>query len=342
MTISRAKIPLEGPAAHAGPPDVLIVDDSPSNLEVLSRMLRERGYRFRVANGGRRAIASAQAQPPDIVMLDITMPEMDGYEVCELLKKDPRTGEVPVIFISALDDALDKVRAFRVGGADYVSKPFQVEEVLARIDHQLRIARLQEDLARQNRELAAKNERLLELSRELERLSRTDALTGLANRRHLMEVLDRESRRAIRARAPFSLLIVDVDHFKPFNDGYGHQAGDECLRRVAAALRDALNRPEDSVGRYGGEEFVIALPGTAAPGALEVGRRLGDAVRACAIPHEHLPISRSSPVVTISGGIATLEVGASAPLDTLLALADAALYRAKDEGRDRVLAHAAG
>jgi diguanylate cyclase (GGDEF)-like protein len=331
-------------ARDAGRGAILIVDDNPANLEVLSRMLRERGYRFRVARSGARAITSARSEPPDLVMLDITMPEMDGYQVCEALKMDPRTAGVPVIFISALDDALDKVRAFRVGGADYVGKPFQLEEVLARIEHQLRISRLQEDLARRNRELSAKNEELLAVSRELERangelerLSRSDALTGLANRRHLMEVLDRESRRAARARLPFSLVIVDVDFFKQYNDVYGHQAGDECLRRVSAALRDALRRPEDFVGRYGGEEFVVALPGTDAAGAQEVGRKLCEAVRRCAIPHDR---SQAAPVVSISGGVATLEVDTSVPLDALLARADEALYRAKREGRDRVLPHA--
>lgn len=322
--------------------EVLIVDDNPANLDILAALLRGNGYRFRVATSGHRAIASAQAQRPDIVMLDITMPEMNGYQVCEALKGDPRTAEIPVIFVSALDDALDKVRAFRAGGADYVTKPFQLEEVLARLENQLKISRLQEDLAHRNRELSAKNEQLEEMSRELAaanrellHLSRTDQLTGLANRRRLMELLESGVTDAARSGRPFSLLIVDIDDFKQYNDHYGHQGGDECLRRVGACLRDSLQETDAIVGRYGGEEFVAGFPGLDDASSLGVARALCDSVRGLAIPHER---SRVTSVVTISGGLSTLAAGGAPALPALLGTADAALYRAKREGRDRVVA----
>ena len=145
--------------------DILIVDDNPVNLDLLSNMLMDRQYRVRVATNGRRALAAARSRPPDLVMLDINMPEMDGYQVCRELKAGDETREVPVIFISALDEAMDKVRAFEVGGADYVTKPFQFEEVLARIENQLKLSRLQRDLARKNAELTKKNDELVRWNR---------------------------------------------------------------------------------------------------------------------------------------------------------------------------------
>ena len=313
--------------APRGAGEVLVVDDNAANLDILSRLLRQHGYRFRVATSGARAIATAQAQPPDLVMLDITMPGANGYEVCEALKADPRTAEVPVIFVSALDDALDKVRAFRAGGADYVSKPFQFEEVVARVENQLKISRLQEALAQRNRELERANHDLLVLSR-------TDSLTGLANRRHLLEQLTRAWEEAKAAHAPLSVLIVDVDCFKAYNDHYGHQGGDECLRLVAAGLRDSLAHPAAIVGRYGGEEFLLGLPGVDTSEALAMGRGVCDAIRRLALPHAR---SLVASVVTISAGVGTAGLPEHLALDALLAVADAALYRAKHEGRDRAL-----
>lgn len=319
--------------------DILIVDDTPANLDLLSGMLSKRGHGFRVATNGPRAIAAATSARPDLIMLDITMPDMDGYEVCRRLKSDPATADVPVIFISALGEVLDKVRAFEVGGADYVPKPFQFEEVLARIDHQLRISRLQRSLEARNEELAAKNELLLEISnqleganRELERLSTTDALTGIANRRQFHDVLEREWRRCRRENAPVSLLMIDIDCFKQFNDTYGHQKGDECLSSVASAVRAALQRAGDFVARYGGEELVVVLPHTDSPTAVAIAGHVCDAVRALAIPHER---SVAAPIVTISAGVATSIPDGSSTEASLLSAADIALYRAKASGRNR-------
>lgn len=322
--------------------DILIVDDTPANLDLLSRMLAEKGYRFRAATSGPRAIAAVQGAKPDLVMLDVNMPDMDGYEVCRRIKSDPATADVPVIFISALDEAIDKVRAFEAGGADYVSKPFQFDEVLARIEHQLAIGRLQRSLQARNEELASKNAELLEISqmlelanRQLVRLSTTDALTGIANRRRFHEVLDHEWQCCQREDELISLLMIDIDSFKEYNDSYGHTKGDECLAAVAAAVRDALDRPDQFVARYGGEELVVVLPRTGAEGAITLAGHLCRSVRARAIPHERSVVR---PVVTISVGAATMRPGADHTPEALVVAADSALYRAKSEGRDRAVA----
>jgi len=323
-------------------PDILIVDDTPANLDLLSSMLSDKGYRFRVATSGPRAIAAARTARPDLIMLDITMPDMDGYEVCRRLKSEPATADTPVIFISALGEAIDKVRAFEAGGADYVPKPLQFEEVLARIEHQLRISRLQRSLEARNEELATKNAMLLEISqqleqanRELERLSTTDALTGIANRRQFHDVLDREWRRCRREEMPISLVMIDVDCFKLYNDTYGHQKGDDCLARVAATIRDSLQRAGDFVARYGGEELVVVLPLVPAETALDLARLLCANVRAIAIAHER---SVAAPVVTISAGVATMVPDGADGSGQLVAAADLALYEAKNGGRDRAVA----
>src|SRR5262245_15318680 len=233
-------------------------------------MLLDRGYRVRVATSGRRALSAARSAVPDLVMLDINMPEMDGYEVCERIKNDDLTRDTPVIFISALDNALDKVRAFQTGGADYVTKPFQFEEVLARIEIQLKISRLQRDMERKNAELALSNIQLERANRMLHQLSYLDGLTGIANRRHFEESLEQEWRRSTRAGSPLSLLMADIDHFKALNDACGHQFGDDCLRKVAETLGESLKRAGDLAARYGGEEFAVLLPGTDAEGAVAI------------------------------------------------------------------------
>ena len=314
--------------------DILIVDDNPVNLDLLSGMLLDRGYRVRVATNGRRAISAARSAVPDLVMLDINMPEMDGYEVCRQLKGDETTVGVPIIFISALDNAIDKVKAFQTGGADYVTKPFQFEEVLARIEIQLKISRLQREMERKNEELRQSNLQLERANRMLRALSYLDALTGIANRRHFEESLEQEWRRAERAGTKLSLLMVDIDYFKRLNDTQGHQCGDECLRIVAEALSDALRRAGDLAARYGGEEFAVLLPNTDREGAA----RIGEQIRAHV---ERLGIANAGavpPVVTVSVGAATTEPLLDVAPAALVDAADRALYRAKNAGRNRVIA----
>jgi diguanylate cyclase (GGDEF)-like protein len=295
-------------------------------------MLSERQYRVRVATSGRRALAAAGSVPPDLVMLDINMPDMDGYEVCRRLKQDETTRDVPVIFISALDEAMDKVKAFESGGADYVTKPFQFEEVLARIENQLKISRLQREMERKNAELRQANLHLERANRMLHSLSYLDGLTGIANRRHFEETIDQEWRRATRTRSALSLIMLDIDRFKVLNDAFGHQCGDECLKRVASALSDALKRAGDTVTRYGGEEFAVILPGTELDGATAFAEELRSRIEALAIEHAH----PESKVVTVSLGVATACPREGRSYSVLVADADRALYTSKEEGRNRV------
>jgi diguanylate cyclase (GGDEF)-like protein len=312
--------------------DILIVDDNPVNLDLLSGMLLDRGYRVRVATNGRRAISAARSAIPDLVMLDINMPEMDGYEVCRQLKGEGATADVPIIFISALDNAIDKVKAFQTGGADYVTKPFQFEEVLARIEIQLKISRLQREMERKNEELRQSNLQLERANRMLHSLSYLDGLTGIANRRHFEESLEQEWRRAGRAGSRVSLLMVDIDHFKLLNDTQGHQSGDECLRLVAEAISDALRRAGDLVARYGGEEFAVLLPNTDRLGAVRIGEQIRAHVETLGIAND----GASPPVVTVSVGAATTEPAGDESPARLVDAADRALYRAKHAGRNRV------
>jgi diguanylate cyclase (GGDEF)-like protein len=312
--------------------DVLIVDDNPINLDLLSSMLQKQGYRVRVATNGVRALAAARSVQPDLVMLDINMPEMDGYEVCRRLKAGELTRDVPVIFISALDEAMDKVKAFQSGGADYVTKPFQFEEVLARIENQLKISRLQREMERKNAELQQANLHLERANRMLHSLSYLDPLTGIANRRHFEEAIEREWRRALRGSTWLSVIMIDIDHFKRLNDACGHQAGDECLKLVATAVSDALRRAGDLVARYGGEEFAVILPGTDIEGAVAFAEELRSRVEAIRFD----PAQAPDGAVTVSLGVSSARPSDDTTFTALIDEADRALYASKRDGRNRV------
>lgn len=292
-------------------PKILVVDDIPSNVHVLSRILKD-DYDIYFATDGEKALELVQARMPDLVLLDIMMPGMDGYEVCSRIKADPSTRDIPVIFISAKSEVEDETRGLEVGAIDFITKPISPPIVKARVRNHLLLKR-QTDLLRS--------------------LSFLDGLTGIANRRRFDETMAREWRRCARARSPLSLIILDVDHFKAFNDHYGHQAGDECLRAVAEVLADQVLRPSDLVARYGGEEFVCLLPDTANDGAVQVAERLRDAVVRLGIPHASSPIA---PHVTISLGVATAFPCTEANPEQLTQLADRLLYQAKRSGRNRV------
>jgi diguanylate cyclase (GGDEF)-like protein len=306
--------------------DVFVVDDNPNNLALLAGLLRAADYKVRAANDGRRALQMIRTLRPEIVMLDVSMPGMDGYEVCRELKKDESLRDIPVIFISAHDDVLDKVTAFKAGGVDYVTKPFQAEEVLARVETQLGLARLR-------RELEEKNRKLERANHLLRSLSFLDALTGIANRRYFDTMLDREWSRAVRAGSTISVVIADIDHFKLLNDGYGHPRGDECLKRVATAIVEASHRPADCVARYGGEEFAMILPETDAAGAGHTAERVRSSVESLGLEHQSSPFG----IVTVSLGAATCVPADGRTAPDLIAAADQALYRAKTGGRNRVV-----
>lgn len=481
--------------------NILVVDDTPANLTLLVQMLSGQGYKVRVAPSGKLALTSIEWSPPDLILLDVSMPEMDGYTLCKQLKANPSTCDIPVIFISALDSPLDKVNAFTVGGVDYITKPFELIEVLARIENQLRLRKFQVQLQTQNAQLQllltttqaineatdvksalkvvlqtvcqtigwdfgeawilssdnpihaptffceacyycedipltdfASSEQtcgliasdelprqiwtlkqsiwiedidqhptpiqspslktlclkaafgtpiqfdnqilavliffckkrmpvdaqslqlvnavstqlgamiqrkraeaaLRQAYQELERLAHLDGLTQVANRRRFDEYLSQEWKRLARERQPLSLVLFDVDYFKHYNDCYGHQLGDDCLKQIARAVSLALKRPADLLARYGGEEFAVILPNTDADGAIAVAHAIQQDVRQLQIPHARSNISDH---VTLSLGVSSMIPTLNITSDDLVAAADEALYAAKSQGRDRIVLH---
>ncbi|WP_238375971.1 diguanylate cyclase domain-containing protein [Ectothiorhodospira magna] len=293
---------------------MLIVDDQPSNIHVLASLLKA-DYRILTATRGERALELARSkQAPDLILLDIIMPDMDGYETCRLLKEDESTRAIPVVFVTALDDAKDEEEGLNLGASDYISKPFSSAIVRARVRNQVNL-KLKTDM--------------------LEQIALQDGLTGIPNRRYFDQKLAEEWSRLSRNGQPLSLLMIDIDQFKPYNDHYGHGAGDDCLRRVAQALSQAPSRPVDLVARYGGKEFMVLLPDTDKQGAGHVAERLLEAVRALEIPHEYSDVASR---VTISVGAATHDAAdEKTSAEQLKKAADTALYRAKTQGRNRWL-----
>jgi diguanylate cyclase (GGDEF)-like protein len=242
---------------------ILIVDDAMENIQILHHALQD-DHDVLFAMNGVKAIEIAQNQRPDLILLDAVMPEMDGYAVCAALRALPATRDIPIIFVTALKTPEDETRALDAGAADFISKPVNAAVVRARVRTQMTVKRQ---------------------SDALRALTLTDGLTGVANRRAFDETLDTEWRRCGRALVPVALIMVDIDHFKNFNDEYGHQAGDECLRKVSAAMRRAAARPQDLVARYGGEEFALLLPHQDTAGAEVVARKLLEEVALLGICH---------------------------------------------------------
>ncbi|ACK69438.1 response regulator receiver modulated diguanylate cyclase [Gloeothece citriformis PCC 7424] len=334
--------------------DILIVDDIPENLEILFKTLQEQGYEVRRVLSGQQALMVVEADPPDLILLDVKMPHIDGYEVCRHLKAQEKTAQIPVIFLSALHEVFDKVKAFRVGGVDYITKPFHLEEVLSRIETQLLIQRQKvllqtEILQRQKAEeaLQAINKKLLDeiqernkaqaelqaLNEKLQKLATLDGLTQIANRLQFDQHLETEWKRLQREKLPLSLLLGDIDYFKYYNDYYGHLAGDECLRSVAQAINNSVWRPGDLVARYGGEEFAVILPNTDAQGATAVAQRILAEINALHLPHIRSEVSN---YITLSLGIACIIPCSNFCCKDLVKAADHALYQAKAQGRNRI------
>lgn len=296
----------------AGLPKILVVDDEPANIELLAAVLEEDGE-ILFATSGAAALTVAEAERPDIVLLDVVMPGLDGFEVCRRLKDNPATAQIPVIFVTSLDQETDEEIGLNLGAVDYVSKPINAPITRARV--------------RTHIELKRHRDRLTDMAY-------MDGLTALANRRRFDEYAALEWRRARRHARPVSLALIDVDEFKRFNDRYGHIEGDGCLKRIATVLRRTLQRPGDLLARYGGEEFVCLMPETAAEGARANAERMRDAVARLGIVHDG---ASAAGHVTISVGVASVVVDVNSSLDELLAHADGNLYRAKSGGRNRVV-----
>ncbi len=437
---------------------ILIVDDMPENVTLLVRILANQGYTVQTAENGAQAIKAAQRTSPDLILMDISMPGMDGFETCLCLKQNERTCDTPVIFISALDDIQDKVNAFQSGGVDYIPKPFDNEEVLARVATHLEIHRLRVQLQSANRELTSRLDELtrsqeqlherqmkldafvnalpslsfiydeegryleimanetsllatkaeslkghliaevvpapeaalmmdailkaietnetqvieykipvlaggerwfegrvalmekgadghskvvfiaaeiserIRLNQEIQRLANQDPLTACFNRRYFMTLAEYELQRSVRYQRPLSLIMLDIDEFKHFNDQYGHQIGDQVLCTLVNLCQKKL-RSIDILGRYGGEEFIILLPETIAAGGLQAAERLREKIEKMEIAS----IEAKMPV-TVSMGVASLDANfnTSQTLDMLIQRADQALYNAKSAGRNCV------
>jgi len=290
---------------------ILVVDDDVENVRLLRDMLKDE-HDVSYALDGERALEIACNQLPELILLDAAMPGMDGFQLCAALKSSPLTKNIPVIFVTELSDPQHEQQALDAGAVDFIGTPITPGIVRARV-------RIHLALMRQ--------------TAMLRRLTFTDGLTGIANRRCFDETLEREWRRCQRPRVTIGLIMVDIDHFKSFNDHYGHQAGDACLKAVAETLAESVGRSTDLVARYGGEEIVVLLPEQSLRGSRIVAERMLEAVRARAIPHE---ASKVAPVVTVSLGL-TAGIARPECLPGLLVNeADAWLYTAKNSGRNRV------
>jgi diguanylate cyclase (GGDEF)-like protein len=289
---------------------LLVVDDQPINIRAIHQLFSGDHDVF-MATSGEEALAFCRATPPDLVLLDVVMKGLDGLETCRRLKADPDTATIPVIFVTALDDPSEEAACWDAGGVDFITKPVNPRTVRNRVRAHLTLKH-QSDLLR--------------------RMAWMDGLTGVANRRQFDDRMTREWRRCLRMGVPLSVATIDIDHFKVYNDTYGHLVGDDCLRRVAAAIEANLLRPGDLVARIGGEEFTCVLPDLDATGARKVGERLEGAVRALQIAHAGSPLG----VISASVGIATTIPDSASAAEALLERADRGLYRAKDAGRARV------
>ena len=299
---------LPPPAMQQRQPRLLVVDDQPANIQALYQAFSA-DHQVLMATSGEQALKIALAKQPDLVLLDVVMPGMDGHQVCHHLKADNATRDIPVIFVTAHSDEAAETLGLELGAVDFISKPINPKIVRARVKTQLTL-KAQSDLLRE--------------------WVYMDGLTAVRNRRYFDECLASEWARAVRNNSELSIVLLDVDFFKRYNDRYGHQAGDDCLRRVAAALHQELKRPCDLVARYGGEEFVCLLPETPLEGAMAVAHKLGDAVAALEIEHAD---SAAAPVVTVSLGVCAKPPQEGGSASALMRAADAQLYVAKSQGR---------
>ena len=291
---------------------ILLVDDQVVNIKILHQLLQD-DYDIYMARDGNQAIEMCKKVNPDLVLLDIEMPILNGFDVCAHLKNDPDTQEVAVIFVSGHFDEDKEVRGFQLGAVDFIHKPINPVITKARIKNQIRL-KLNTDLLRT--------------------IALIDGLTGVANRRQFEQVLPVSWSQCAREKQPLTIILLDIDFFKHFNDTYGHTEGDVCLRLVAQKINDTVNRPYDLVARFGGEEFICILPNTDLIGGTYVAQQIVDSIVSLKIPHINSSISD---FVTISAGVSSVVPEYDMSSTTLIEEADKQLYIAKDRGRNRVL-----
>ncbi|MDF0553475.1 diguanylate cyclase [Kamptonema sp. UHCC 0994] len=304
---------------------ILVVDDLIENLQLIAFILEKRGYETTFATSGQQALERVESARPDLILLDFMMPYMNGLEVCERLKANPDVAEIPIIFITASHEQEHLIQAFERGAVDYITKPFNTPELLARVRTHLDLKYTREQLKKSLRDQA-------ELTKELQKLANTDPLTGVWNRRHLLTLCEREINRSCRYNRFFSLLMLDLDRFKQVNDIYGHSVGDEVLIAMTKVVENSL-RNVDFWGRFGGEEFVVVLPETNLESAVEVAERIRKTLEKTVITIQE----EKQVQITVSIGVSSYQLE-DTKIDAVLQRADKALYEAKNQGRNRVIA----
>lgn len=311
------------------------MDDVPTNIKILRELLVG-DFELFLATNGEMAIEVAESKLPDLILMDVMMPVMDGIMACEILHTRPATATIPVIFITAKNDVEDMVKGFEVGGVDYVTKPFNPAELNARVKTHLELKASREQLLRSrrqledaNRQLEDRNDQLNQAIEQLNIAVMTDPLTGLHNRRYMTQAIEQEKLRFKRTERPFALVIADIDHFKVVNDTHGHECGDEVLKQVSRTILGML-REQDHVARWGGEEFLIMLPETGLKGAELVADKLRMAVAETVTKGPDGGVK-----VTMTFGVA--EFSNMVSVDEIIKNADNALYQGKETGRNQVV-----
>jgi diguanylate cyclase (GGDEF)-like protein len=297
---------------------ILVIDDSRLIAHVAKNILSKQGYEVLLAQDGETGFDMAKDNKPDLILLDLILPGIDGYEVCRRIKNNSPTADIPVIMLTSKTEHADKVRGLEMGALDYVTKPFDEGELIARVNTHLRIKELHESLQEKNR-------LLLEMANR-------DGLTGLYNHRYFQETISKDFKKALRYKESFSCIMFDIDYFKKFNDTYGHQTGDVVLKTLGGLVKN-LMRDSDLAARYGGEEFALLLYHTVASDAYQIAERLRKTVEQHKFQADDLVLS-----VNISVGVASYYHPEISDAKTLIECADKALYKAKEEGRNKVVA----
>lgn len=334
--LDAARAALSTPPAADVPAMVLLVDDQQIVAEAVRRALAsEEGIDFHYCAFADQAVAAALQTRPTVILQDLVMPGTDGLTLVKAYRANAAMRDVPIIVLSTKEEPTIKSAAFAAGANDYLVKLPDRIELVARVRYHSRsyVNLLQRDEA--YRALRQSQQLLLEANLDLRRLTHSDGLTGLSNRRYLDEYLNAEWRRCVREQSELSVLMIDVDNFKLYNDTYGHVAGDEVLKAIASAIERCLGRSGDLAARFGGEEFAVVLPGTSMGGARLLAEKIRREVEALALPHE---ASAASRYVTISIGTASVVPGAATAMTSLVEAADLALYQAKRSGKNRVVA----
>lgn len=292
-------------------PLLLIVDDVQKNLQILGTLLKE-DYQINLATNGKMAVEMVKKNLPDLILLDIMMPEMDGFETCMELKKQNEFKDIPIIFLTARSNPEDIVKGFEMGAVDYITKPFNSLELKVRIKNHI-------DLRQK--------------TLMLQSLSERDGLTRIPNKRRFNDFINMEWRRCLRAYLPISLLMIDIDYFKLFNDNYGHVAGDECLKKIAKTIAGTFQRPGDLAARFGGEEFSVVMSDTSLDIAVKMAQQMRERINRLKLPHEFSPVKSH---VTVSIGISSVVPTMNQHPEKLIMAADKALYHAKKSGRNQI------